>query len=288
MKTYSILLNSIIILLLVQVSQAQNAWQTLHLANAQMAQGNIDEAIAAYHRVLFFDTIRSNTFEACEKLAYCYVSNSDFTKAREFLKMAYNLTSSDSIRHELSLYTSSLYLLDGQYNYALVELYGMKNPEDDYFRKRKSFYLGIAFYQKEDFDESLNWFKACIDSNDAQTIEKLTQAFDDLKKYTKRYNPKTARTLSMIIPGTGQLVYGDFKGALNSFLLTGGLIFLFINTAAHYTFIDAGISVLPWFQRYYQGGYQNAEKIAIARKRKKIAGQYEKIITLIEKSSENP
>jgi hypothetical protein len=46
--------------------------------------------------------------------------------------------------------------------------------------------------------------------------------------------------------------------------------------------MDASISVLPWFQRYYQGGYQNAEKAAMIKKENSIKKQYHKILSVIE------
>ena len=67
-------------------------------------------------------------------------------------------------------------------------------------------------------------------------------------------------------------------------LLTAGLAALYINTAAHYTFIDATISVLPWFQRYYQGGFENAGKATEIKREKKIKQQYQEILSVIEQS----
>ena len=286
MKKYLILLSSILLSFYFPRSIAQNARQTLTLANAQMNLGNINEAIALYQRILFFDTLKADAYETCKKLAQCYLTKSDYQKTHEFLKMAYNLSPSDSIKQEITFQIVSLYLIEKKINYALIELFGLQNSENEYFLKRKAFYLGVAYYQKGDYEKSCESFIHCLDISDKESINEMNRLFELVKKYNKKYNPKTALTLSMIIPGTGQLLNGDIKGAVNSFLLSGGLIFLFLNTAIHYSFLDAGVSVLPWFLRYYQGGYENAEKVALAKRQKKIALQYQKIITLIENTAE--
>ena len=97
----------------------------------------------------------------------------------------------------------------------------------------------------------------------------------------RRTNPAIPTTMSIIIPGLGQLYLGDLKSALNSFMLTSGFALLFIHTALEYSLIDAAASVLPWYQRYYQGGYENAGKIALKKREKKLTYEYKKILGLI-------
>jgi hypothetical protein len=41
---------------------------------------------------------------------------------------------------------------------------------------------------------------------------------------------------------------------------------------------DAFITVMPWFQRYYTGGYRKAEAIAIAEKQRRRRQLYERLL----------
>lgn len=253
-------------------------------ADQQAGWGNYNEAISLYRRVLFFDTLNNSSAEVCKKLASCYIVTKDYVKAREFSKIAGNLANNDSVRNEMIFQTAYLYLLENDYNYALIELYGINDLGTTYFESKKNFYLGVALFQQTDYKESREYFAGCIDSADKESLQALNDVFDQIKKIDKRYNPKTAKILSIFIPGSGQVYSGDFKGSVNSLILTAGLAALYINSAINYTFIDATVSILPWLQRYYQGGYENAARSAIIKKERKIKEQYHQVISVIEKS----
>jgi hypothetical protein len=101
------------------------------------------------------------------------------------------------------------------------------------------------------------------------------------KKNLLSPSPKRARIMSMILPGLGQTYSGDLKSGLNSLLLTSGLIALGINISIRYRLVDAVFSILPWYQRYYTGGYGKAEEIAIRKRQKKRNEVYTKVLKLI-------
>ena len=87
----------------------------------------------------------------------------------------------------------------------------------------------------------------------------------------------------MIMPGLGQIYVGDIKNGLNSFILSAGLFALGLRSAYINNPLDAAISVLPWFQRYYQGGFKKAELIAIAKIQEKRYKIYNQLLDEVEK-----
>ena len=89
--------------------------------------------------------------------------------------------------------------------------------------------------------------------------------------------------MSMIVPGLGQLYVGDVKNGLKSFVLSVGLFSLGLRSALINNPLDAAISTLPWFQRYYQGGFKKAELIAIARIQEKRYKIYNQLLDEVEK-----
>ena len=98
----------------------------------------------------------------------------------------------------------------------------------------------------------------------------------------KNPKPKTAKILSMIVPGSGQFYAGDIKNGINSLLLTGGFIYLGVHAALNYGIINSLASASPWIQRYYLGGFKRAELIAeerLALKRDRI---YQQILDVFE------
>ena len=263
-------------------AEAQNLSQTMDFASRQYQRGNTDEAISLYQRVLFFDSLNIHSFEACRNLASCYISVDNNSKAREFSRMAGNLAPTDSLKNEQIFQLAYLYLAEDDYNYALIELLGLEESGSGYFQMKRNFYLGVAYFQQTDYQKSIGFFLKCIDSTNRGSREELINILDEVRHIEKRYNPKTAKILSMILPGLGQLYCGEYLGAVNSLVLTAGLAVLYIITIDKYSFADATISVLPWFQRYYQGGFQNAEKAAIRHKQNRIKKQYQQILSVIQ------
>jgi hypothetical protein len=118
------------------------------------------------------------------------------------------------------------------------------------------------------FPESHQSFLLAFDEKETIKKNKIDSLFIVLESI-KGPKPKKARILSTILPGLGQLYAGDIKNGINSFILTGGLIVLGINTAINLTLLDALMTVAPWFQRYYMGGYNRAENIAAEKFKEK-------------------
>ena len=85
----------------------------------------------------------------------------------------------------------------------------------------------------------------------------------------------------MIIPGLGQFYAGDIRDGLNSLIISSAFMYLGINTALQYSFIEA-TSVVPWFARYYMGGYNHAKIIMENRIEEKQFSIYQQILKIIE------
>ena len=85
----------------------------------------------------------------------------------------------------------------------------------------------------------------------------------------EKLNPKTYEVISYLFPGLGQIILGDARNSVNSILLNGTLVVLFIDTARKLSFFDATISVLPWLFRYYTGGAKLTRSLALQKKGEK-------------------
>ncbi len=280
MKKFFILTSSILAGL---CCYTQNIDETFEFGNNQMTIGNFDNAIEAYRRVLFFDSSGKYSFKAGLNLSVCYLKENEFDKSQYYIDFAYVLSDNDSIKNELIFQKAANFIEYEYYDQALIELLNLNRLTSEYFEKKKNFYLGIVYFQKKEFRSSDKHFNNCIDTIYTAEKQKLSYLFNEINHINKRYNPKFAKTLSLIIPGLGQIYCGDIKGGLNSLLLTGALGFLFFNTAINYSILDALISVGPWYQRYYQGGFQNAERSAVSKREKEVALIYSDIIDIFER-----
>jgi len=249
---------------------AQNLEQTIHYADEQFHAKKYESAISAYSRVLFFDRENNHKRNVCQKLARCYIQNEEYNKAVYFTDLAFNLSFDDSIKNELVLQKTSALILSHEYKYANLELLNLNSSISPYLRYRKEFYLGVIHFQQENFEKSRQYFINCIptDSLFSRREKELGMLFEKNRK-TKRFHPK------------GQLYCGDFRNALNSFLITFSFGALFRYTAITYSLLDAFVAVMPWYQRYYLGGFHSAEMIARKKIKTKQNEIFENILDVI-------
>ncbi|GAB4404455.1 MAG: hypothetical protein OHK0039_04620 [Bacteroidia bacterium] len=263
---------------------AQDLHQTLAFASQRYAQGDAAGALRAYRRALFFapDSLEGADLRA---LADCYVQLGEPGAAQRYLDLAYARTRDDSLRQELLFQKALAYILAGQYDFALIELY-TADAATPYFARKQAFFEGVVRFQKGAFAEAEQLFLRAIDSTAYPQQAAAIHALFRENERLQRFKPSKVRWMSIIFPGLGQLYLGEYRHAVNSLVLTGGLIVLFGYASVTLTFVDAMISVMPWFQRYYAGGYQLAYTLAgqkIQRERSRI---YQALLDQVAAGSE--
>ena len=254
---------------------AQTIEQARQLADQQFEQGNYDLALRTYQRILFFEKGPAKT-DLFLQTAQCYLRTENYKRAANYFDLAYNSTQVDSLQHEYLFLKTSCYLYLRSFNYALVELLNLPDNLPPSQEEKRNFFLGVAHFGNGEYETSQGHFLAMLSPTDSSTRAQVNALFHDLEKI--RLNPKTARILSSILPGAGQLYAGDVKNGLNSFLLNGGLVVLSFYVTSSLGFVEGLISVLPWFQRYYTGGYKKAELIAAQKVEEKKGAIYRRIL----------
>ncbi len=262
----------------------QNSPQTLEFAGGQYLAGNYDAALSAYQRFLFFNK-EKHAPAVYRQIADCYFRLHEYEKAAGYFDLASSSFGEDSIKNEMVFRKIASLLMKDQYDYALMELLGLEGISSSYFLDKQNFYLGITYFGMNRFDSSETSFARILERNKPADINRLHALFAANKK-TDRIRPRTAKILSIILPGLGQFYSGDVKSGINSFLITSAFFLLGVKTAATYSFMDAFVSVFPWYQRYYMGGYNKAEAIARKRVRDKRAMVYKEILELLASAKE--
>jgi tetratricopeptide (TPR) repeat protein len=257
-----------------QILSAQDFDETVSFADNQFKSGQYTTALKTYQRALFFSDGRRDLY-LFRKIAEISYLNNDFETAQKYYGLAFNQAGSDSLRTELLFNKASCQILNKNYQLALIDLFSV-NDSAEIIQKRLNFYLATCYFGLEDFSQAKTYFETCLPVHDTAELATLFT-----RKNLQSPSPKTARVLSMIIPGLGQTYSGDLKSGFNSLILTSGLIALAVNIGIRYRPIDAILSVLPWYQRYYTGGYGKAEEIAIRRQQQKRSDVYNKILKLI-------
>ncbi|MFW6019163.1 MAG: tetratricopeptide repeat protein [Bacteroidales bacterium] len=262
MRKYILIISCVLLFFI--SGKAQDLDMTYRYAHKQMQIGNYDNAIAAYRRVLFFDSANQYNERAYFHVARCYKKAGELDKAHYFYDLAFNTVEQDSMKNEVILNKTFLYILQEQANFAMMELAGMQDSLSERFRKEKYFYNGIIHFQTEKFDQSKQYFQKALNEDGNFPVSKLDSLFNELEKINKR-NPKLTRYLSLFLPGLGQLYAGYPKEAINSFMLSTASWGLYFYTLNQYTLFDAVLSIYPWFHRYYLGGHARAGMLAMQK-----------------------
>lgn len=264
---------------------AQVLNETVDLGDRFLQSGQLEEALFTYQRAAFYSPKGADS-ELLLKIADCFGSLGDFERAVEYLDHAYFSGPDDSTKTEILLKKANSFIHTSNYHFALIELLGMNTEKGSLTGRRKSLYAGASYYGLEDYQNAQKYFLDAVPENDFEARTGIKEIFSKKSNFY-RPDPSLAMWMSVVIPGSGQLYAGDLAAALNSFILTGSLIGLTFYLTSIYHPIDAILTALPWFQRYYQGGFDQARIIAEQRRDRKRKQAYNDILNIIGSAQED-
>lgn len=262
-------------------SFCQDTESIVTFSDQQFERGNYELAANEYNRALFFGS--SNPESICLKIASCYINLNQPALSALFFDRAFFSASSDSIKTEAILGKSFSLILDKQYMLALSELMNLDSAKISEQNIRLNFLKGIAhFGLNDDIQAEIAFKKSILESAGKDYMNDIEKEFLLIRETESRYNPHTAWLFSLIIPGTGQAYAGEYKEAANSALLLGGIIYLATTFAVKYSALEAIVIILPWFQRYYMGGANKAERLTLEKQERKRNDSYQRMLSRIE------
>lgn len=264
--------------LLAQVSTAQTVSQTRAFADSLYNCGRLDDALALYQRTAFFNRPSVDPTVLC-RIADCFIAQGNLERALEYYDHSYFAHSSDSLRKEVLFRKAGCYLHSRNYQFALMELLNLDDSLSQRFDRKRNFYLGMVWFGLEDFQKSGNYFAAAAPDSAAQ--QQIRDIFGNTRQFYKP-RPKLASWLSILLPGAGQIYSGEVWPGINSLLLTGSFVGLGLYIVSVTSPIDALFTALPWFQRYYQGGFQRAADFAKNKRALNRSRIFEEVLTCIE------
>ncbi len=258
---------------------AQDVGQTIAKGRDAFANGQYAAATSYYRRALFFgnDSVAGHIYPL---IAQSQLHAGNFEESLFFFGLAFNSAGSDSLKNEYTFSRVLASIMLGDTDLARQYLYTI-NASSGYILRRQYFYSGLIHLMTNNFEKAQS---ELIHAAEHDHIKELVMnAFQNAALHKPRI--ATARTLSAVIPGLGQLYAGNPLAAANSFLLNTGLIALAVYTAARYTFLDGAASIIPWLTRYYMGGLDNAERLAIKQIEIKKALLMAKIAEIFEENN---
>ncbi|MDO8368631.1 MAG: hypothetical protein Q7T20_17665 [Saprospiraceae bacterium] len=255
---------------------AQSAEQTLVFAREQVVAGNKSLALKTYQRVLFFSGDRYRD-ECQSQLAALHADLGNFEKSAFYCDLLYQSADSDSLRYEALFSKTGILMLQNQYKRALIEILSLPKSLPEPWRTRKQLYLGAAHFGIREFELARADLLPLFAAEDIEGRAEFERLMRQAERVSRK-SPKTARVLSMILPGAGQFYAGDLKNGLNSLLLNALLGYWFVATGISYTFLDAAATVSPWLFRYYGGGIRRAGEILEKKKEERLRKVFRKVL----------
>jgi len=246
--------------------KSQSMEETTFMADSFFISQDYENAADLYRRIIFF-SVDSVNYRHYLKLSECLFHAGHYDEALYYYDIAYNNLDNDTLLNEISFRKTLIYILLKDYKQARRELLNIDTAQSISVQNRYNFYHGVISFREGNYTLAEAFFIASLDSLIKKDSNKIREIFTDLPN--GKPNPNTAKWLSIIFPGLGQLYAGDIRNAVNSFILNGILGGLFVYVSLKYGLLDAGLSIFPWFQRYYFGGFKRAAQIALKKQEEK-------------------
>ena len=229
----------------------------LTLADHFTKLGNYEAAITEYKRFLFFHPEDIQAAKVYHKIGHAYREQGLWQEAILAMRNAVLHADDKDTKSEYQLNLAVILLASQNYDLARLELIrvALRNPSGT-LHQHSLFLQAVAFIYQ------FRWKEAQEILNDDTLLTYATdERLDTLFNVAINQNKKSARVakvLSAILPGTGQIYAGNWRGGLNAFLLNGALGFVAVDGILDQNYLDAFMWTYYIFLRYYRGNVSRA------------------------------
>jgi len=250
--------------------------------------GESDAAIAEYRRVLSRFPDDSTGFEARYHIGLAYLNLEQWSLARRELDLAARAASSDRQNHRARLRLGQSYLSEGSPDQGETVLRDLLRNSHDHGAEPVTaaahYWLGVSTLRQGQWVEASGWFRNVSRRfPEAKTAAGARQLETAARRGygLPRRSPALATTLSMVLPGSGQIYAGRFWNGLLSMALNAAAGYLTIDAFREDRRLDGTLLVTLVWSRFYFGGLQNAGRYAREFNRERAAEHLEVYETLM-------
>jgi hypothetical protein len=249
--------------------------------------GNYSFAAMEYERIFFSSESSTEKTVALLKKSFCYKNLLQYGKANTTLERINTDSLSDSLQYAVRYEKALNSFLGESYYNAQGFLYEIRLYTKNTELISKSLYLEILTE-----NELRNWDKAdsllmCYLAINKTNID--SSELNVMLSRPKLLNPKTAKILSYIIPGSGQMMSGHVFRGLTSIVFQGSaaaFTYLSIKNGFYVSGFTTGLGI---FEMLYSGGARYAYKLVLKKNSDKINSHNQKIrdFVLMQESLRN-
>jgi tetratricopeptide (TPR) repeat protein len=259
----------------------------LSFANQLYDQGYYDEAITEFYRVIFWSENDSLRGKACLGLGLSYRRLNQWEKAIEAFNRAETLVDNDSLSQHIRLAQATTYIAIGDYNLAQLKLITLVHSSIYRSLKQEAIKLlllsAILEHDWDKVDQFLEQFNSLL--QDQQLYHDLRSDLMAAKEHPQKSTTK-AKWLSTFLPGLGQCYAGDYRNAINAFLLNT----INFSTTGWLAYCGEYSSAVVYFifltERYYSGNRFHAEQAVLETQNQEDERLEKTMLQLIQKLSD--
>ncbi len=221
-------------------------------ADSLFAAGNYYRAITEYKRLEFFDGNKTFAYDAALQIAAAYKRGGFFERAETYFNKAIETAPDATKRLRAETELVKNYIISRQTDRALNFLDKLENAGES--ESTINYWRGWAYLFSGKTNLSAYHFAR---SGKADSLAAAVRAYGD-----SLFSVSTAKTLSYIIPGAGQIYLGEYFSGAMSFLWNALWIYVTANAFSDGRIIEGFlVGDLLWL-RFYRGNIQNAERFA--------------------------
>jgi len=238
------------------------------LAARFLDAGEYDAALTEYKRFLFFNPGHPETWRIYERIAACYRALAQWPKAAAWYAESARNAPAEGERADMEIEAAVTELAAGSFSAAEFRLLSLRSfTPPEALAGRDALFLGILYVltdRPDEADRELGAYAALLDESRRAAVEEILER----SRHAPRRSPRTARLLSMVVPGLGQLYAGDALDGLNSLFVNGASAALIVWAILAERYAEASLAFSYLFLRTYTGGRSNAGELVIARNEK--------------------
>ncbi len=245
------------------------------LANQLFASGNYYDAITEYKRYVYLNKDTGILDSVFFQIALSHRYSGDIKNSNVYFEKCLASTISEEYIVQIQIEKAiNLLIIDDIENASniLNEVY--QNESNSEFASQALFYLLIVDILKGNYQEARNKyseyaiFDTTISADNIGHHNIVINALDSAL-HIKLNNPRKAKTLSMFIPGLGQVYCNDYFNGVNAFLINGSLLFLTGTLIASGSYLDAAVFSYI-FSIFYRGNLFRSQEVCRKARQKQV------------------
>jgi tetratricopeptide (TPR) repeat protein len=259
----------------------QTVPESVQIADSMFMKKEYENSIKIYKRALYFSEAK---VEIYKKVADTYYMQENYQEACIYYDSAI-IEHPVKDYNELIFSKTDCYIFLEQYDSAFQSVMQLKPEKSDFFVQQINFYKGIICFSDERYEEAEVYFLNTLPDSAIHSKEKIKALFEKKRKF-RSPKPGVAGIMSLIVPGTGQFYTGQYKSGINSIVLLGIISIIAVDLGIRFSFYDPLITILPWFFRYYKGGYRNSKEFAHEKLNQNRTQTLNEILEIIQAANE--